>query len=52
MSKESDLLDEIRAGYKYPEGKHGLETKPEDGNDHAANALESYVWLRCRRGEA
>lgn len=46
------LLDEIRAGYKYPEGKHGLETKPEDGNDHAANALESYVWLRCRRGEA
>jgi hypothetical protein len=44
------LLDELRAGYKYPEGKHGLETKPEDGNDHAANALESYVWLRCRRG--
>ena len=44
------LLDEIRAGYKYPEGKHGLETKPEDGNDHAANSLESYVWLRCRRG--
>lgn len=44
------LLDEINAGYKYPEGKHGLETKPQDGNDHAANALESYVWLRCRRG--
>lgn len=43
------LLDEIRAGYKYPEGKHGLETKPEDGNDHAANALESWVWLRARR---
>lgn len=43
------LLDEIRAGYKYPEGKHGLETKPEDGNDHACNALESYVWLRARR---
>lgn len=44
------LLDEIRAGYKYPEGKHGLETKPEDGNDHAANALESWVWMRARRG--
>lgn len=38
------LLDEIRAGYKYPEGKHGLETYPQDGNDHAANALEGYVW--------
>lgn len=44
------LLDEIRSGYKYPEGKHGLDTKPADGNDHACNALESYVWLRCRRG--
>ena len=44
------LLDEIRSGYKYPEGKHGLETKPEDGNDHAVNSLESYIWLRCRRG--
>lgn len=45
------LLDEINAGYKYPEGKHGLETKPQDGTDHAANALEGYVWLRCRRLE-
>lgn len=44
------LLDEIRSGYKYPDGKHGFETKPQDGNDHACNALESYVWLRCRRG--
>jgi hypothetical protein len=41
------LIDEISAGYKYPEGKNGLETKPEDGNDHAANALESWVWLRA-----
>lgn len=38
------LLDEIRAGYKYPEGKHGLETHPADGNDHAINALEGYIW--------
>lgn len=44
------LLDEIRTGYKYPEGKHGLETKPADGNDHACNALESWIWMRCRRG--
>jgi len=43
------LLDEINAGYKYPEGKHGLDTKPADGNDHACNALESWVWLRARR---
>lgn len=38
------LLDEISAGYKYPEGKHGLETFPADGNDHAVNALEGYCW--------
>lgn len=44
------LLDELRAGYRYPEGKHGLETEPEDGNDHACNALESYIWLRMRKG--
>lgn len=45
-----NLLDEIGAGYKYPEGKHGLQTKPADGNDHACNALESWIWLRARRG--
>lgn len=44
------LLDELRAGYRYPEGKHGLEAAPADGNDHACNALESYVWLRMRKG--
>lgn len=38
------LLDEISAGYKYPEGKHGLETFPADGNDHAVNSLEGYIW--------
>lgn len=38
------LLDELQAGYKYPQGKHGLETAPDDGNDHAAQALESFVW--------
>lgn len=41
-----NLLDELRAGYKYPEGKHGLEAEPEDGHDHACQALESWVWAR------
>lgn len=40
------LLDEIKAGYKYPQGRHGLETEPADGNDHAVQALESWVWYR------
>lgn len=40
------LLDELRAGYKYPEGRHGLGAVPQDGNDHACQALESYVWAR------
>jgi hypothetical protein len=40
------LLDEIRMGYKYPEGKHGLDEKPEDGNDHACDALTGWCWLR------
>lgn len=45
-----NLLDEIRAGYKYPEGKRGLNEKPEDGNDHACEALESWCWLRVKAG--
>ena len=43
------LLDEIMAGWKYPEGKHGLLERPEDGNDHACDALTGYIWLRVRR---
>lgn len=38
------LIDEISMGYKYPEGKRGLEIVPEDGNDHACQALETWVW--------
>lgn len=38
------LLDEISMGYRYPEGKNGLGAEPEDGNDHAAQALETWVW--------
>lgn len=45
-----NLLDEIRAGYKYPEGKQGLEAEPDDGHDHACQALESWVWARMQGG--
>lgn len=45
------LLDEIMAGYKYPEdtkGKRGMNEHPADGNDHAAEALSAWCWLRAR----
>ena len=45
-----NLLDELMAGYKYPEGKRAsVDDMPEDGNDHAVNALESWVYLRMGR---
>jgi hypothetical protein len=45
-----NLLDELMAGYKYPEGKRAsVDDMPADGNDHAANALESWVFLRMGR---
>ena len=44
------LLDELMAGYKYPEGKRAsVDDAPADGNDHAANALESWCYLRMMR---
>ncbi len=45
----TNLLNEITMGYKYTEGKHGLDEKPMDGNDHAIQALEGWIWLRMRR---
>lgn len=39
-----NLIDEISMGYQYPQGKAGLEAEPADGNDHAAQALETFVW--------
>ena len=45
-----NLIWEITEGYRYPEGKHRPDDRPEDGNDHACEALESWVWLRARRG--
>ncbi len=44
------LLDEIMAGYKYPEGKKAsVDDMPEDGNDHACDALASWIFLRAQR---
>lgn len=40
-----NLLDEILAGWKYPEGKHGVDERPVDGNDHACDALTSWIWM-------
>lgn len=41
-----NLIWEITNGYRYPDGKHGADDAPADGNDHACEALESWVWLR------
>jgi hypothetical protein len=44
-----NLLDEIMAGYRYPDGKKNAQDDlPEDGNDHAANALETWTFMRAR----
>jgi hypothetical protein len=43
-----NLIWEITQGYRYPEGKHGADDTPEDKNDHAVQALESWVWLRMK----
>lgn len=44
-----NLIWEISQGYMYPEGrKVRADDRPADGNDHACNALESWVWMRAR----
>lgn len=43
------LLDEIRSGWRYPEGRRNINEHPADGNDHACDALTSWVWMRMRR---
>jgi hypothetical protein len=46
----ANLIKEIMQGYRYPEGqRHTSDDMPADGNDHACNALESWVWMRGRR---
>jgi len=42
------LLDEVLTGYKNKETRDGYADEPADGNDHAAQALENWVWLRGR----
>jgi hypothetical protein len=44
-----NLLDELTMGYKYPEEPRSQNEKPLDENDHAAQALEGWGWLRMRR---
>jgi hypothetical protein len=41
-----NLLDEIMSGYRNKEGPDGFEDEPADGNDHAVQALEAWIWLR------
>ncbi len=45
-----NLIDEITSGYRNkPDPAGGFKDTPADGNDHACEALESWVWLRGRR---
>jgi hypothetical protein len=44
------LIDEITTGYRNkPNPAGGYQDDPEDGNDHACEALEGWVWLRTRK---
>lgn len=40
---------ELTEGYQYAEGKHGDAEKPVDGNDHSADSLRYYLFVRGRR---
>lgn len=45
-----NLIDEITSGYRNKQDAGGeYLDKPEDGNDHACDALTGWVWLRARR---
>jgi hypothetical protein len=45
-----NLIDEITSGYRNKEGADGKYLDvPEKQNDHACDALTSWVWLRARR---
>lgn len=44
----TNLIDELSMGYRYPTGKHGLESDPADGNDHACQSLETFVWWKAK----
>lgn len=42
-----NLIRELTEGYVYPEGKHKDQEKPQDGNDHAPEALRYWVYTRA-----
>lgn len=44
-----NLVREITEGYVYPETARKDAEKPEDGNDHACDALRYWAWVRARR---
>lgn len=46
--KAKNLIRELTEGYVYPEGKHRDNEKPQDGNDHAPEALRYWAHLRAR----
>lgn len=44
------LIEELTAGYRNkPNPAGGFLDEPEDGNDHACDALTSWVWMRMRK---
>lgn len=44
------LIEELTTGYRNKENPAGgFLDEPEDGNDHACDALTSWVWMRNRR---
>lgn len=43
-----NFIKEVTEGYVYPEGKHRDNEKPQDGNDHAADAFR--YWAHTRAG--
>jgi len=48
-SRCRNLIDEITTGYRNkPDPGGGYQDQPEDGYDHACEALEGWVWLRMK----
>jgi hypothetical protein len=44
-----NLIWELTEGYQYPPGAKADSEKPADGNDHAADALRYWCWMRARK---
>jgi hypothetical protein len=43
-----NFIWEVTEGYQYAEGRHGDAEKPVDGNDHAADALRYWSFVRAK----